>query len=76
MRLFRCYEFSLKLSPNFREPLLSLADVLLAKGRYREAGQVYKRIIRSTVYGLGLSIAKQWKLDDEFYSTILELIEH
>jgi len=57
-----------------------LVDALIKTGRYKEAGSFYKSMIAlnptlSTVYGMGASLARQGKLDDEFYVAMLDLIE-
>ena len=75
-----CYKIALVVAPDYSDARLQLAEVLIGQGKYEAAGKVYKRLISlnptlSTVYVLGLNIAKQRKMDDEFYSAILNLIE-
>jgi len=76
-----CYKIAVVLDPKWIDAYLKLAEVFVNQRRYKDAAETYKRAITikptiSTVHYLGFKLAKQGKLDDEFYKSILDVIEH
>ena len=75
-----CYKKAMTIDPKCKEAYLQLARALVNQGRYNEAAETYKKVIAlqptlSTVYSLGLELARDGNLNDEFYKAILNEVE-
>lgn len=74
------FQLSSLFNPQCLELLLNIADIYLAQSKYVEVAKIYKRVISlqptfSTVYKLGLDLARNGELSNDFYQSILEVIE-
>ena len=75
-----CYNKALTVDPKCLNAHLQLADMFVKRRKYKEAATIYKKAIGlqptlSTVYNLGFNLAREGNLNDEFYQSILNVVE-
>jgi len=75
-----CYNKALTIDPKCLNAHLQLADMFVKRRKYKEAATIYKKAIGlqptlSTVYNLGFKLAREGSLNDEFYQSILNVVE-